>query len=201
MQSGLGEFLRKTVHIAGVLAIPILDQLGAVKTAALFFLLAAGLYAYPLVVEKMDKTPFGRFLRAFRSVLDFLERKDHLRYSGAIGFFVSIGFIALALPEKIAAISIIVLCVGDGISTLAGRVIGRNRLFHNESKSWEGSLSGFAASAAVCLLVTNPPTAVFASFVGMAVESLDMKISDNLSVPLVVGVTTYAVSYAGLLAV
>ncbi len=201
MRFGLGEILRKAVHVLGVLAVPVLYQLGAGKTAALFFILAAGLYAYPFVVNNLNTTPLGRFLRAFRNLLDLLERKNNRRYYGAISFFASIGAIAMLFPLKIASISIIVLCIGDGISTLVGRLFGKNRLFHNESKSWEGSISGFVTSTAVCLLVTNLPMALFASFAGMLVESFDTKINDNLSIPLVVGVTSYLVSYAGWLAV
>ncbi|MBI4167572.1 MAG: hypothetical protein HY515_01305 [Candidatus Aenigmarchaeota archaeon] len=201
MAFSFGEFLRKVVHVAGVLAVPILYQLGAGKTAALFFLLAASLYVYPLVVSALDATPLGRFLRALRGVLDFLERKGHRRYYGAISFFVSIGVIVLLFPAKIASLSIIVLCVGDGISTIVGRALGKNRLFHNRSKSWEGSVSGFVASTAACTLITNLQMALFASFVGMLIESFDTKINDNFSVPLVVGVTSYLVSYAGWLAV
>ncbi len=201
MAFGFGEFLRKTVHLAGLLAVPVLYQLGAEKTAALFFLLAAGLYAYPFVVNVFDSTPLGKFLRALRGALDFLERKGHRRYYGAISFFVSIGFIVLLFPAKIASLSIIVLCVGDGISTMVGRLFGQNRLFHNRSKSWEGSISGFVASTAACALITNIPMALFASFVGMFVESLNTKINDNFSVPLVVGVAVYLVSNAGLLGI
>lgn len=199
MSPGLGELLRKSVHIAGVLAVPVLYQLGAGKTAALFFAIAAGLYLYPGIASA--KTPFGRILRGLGGMLDFLERKGHMRYAGAIYFFASIGTIALLFPAGVAAISIIVLSVGDGISTLVGRSMGANRLFHNKSKSWEGSLSGFIASTAACAFVTNLPMAAFASFVGMLVESLSVKINDNLSVPFAVGFSVYLVSYAGLLGI
>lgn len=201
MRFGIGELLRKAVHVVGVLAIPVLYQFGAGKTSALFFSIALGLYIYPGIVEAADKTPIGRILRAFQIAFDFLERKGQRRYTGAIYFFGSIGVIVLIFPVKIAAVSIIVLSIGDGVSTLAGLSMGKNRLFHNESKSWEGSLSGFAASTIFCLTITSLPAAVFASFVGMVVESFETKINDNLSVPFAVAISLYAASYAGFLAV
>ncbi len=201
MKSDLGELSRKAIHISGVLAVPLLYALGRTKTAYLFLFLAVALYLYPHLVESMKKTFLGGFLNGFRSVLDFFERSRRRRYSGAINFLASIGLIILILPEKIASISIIVLCIGDGVSTLVGRYLGRNRLFYNESKSWEGSLSGLIASVIVCSLITNLPVALFASLVGMLAESLNLGVDDNLSVPFAAGVSVYLVSYAGLLAV
>ncbi len=197
----LGELLRKFIHVGGVVAVPVLYWLGSVKTAVLFFSLALGLYAYPFVVDRTGKTMVGRLLRRFKEALDFLERRSHDRYEGATLFFASIGIIALVVPIKIAAISIIVVSVGDGVSTLAGRAFGKNRLFHNKAKSWEGSVSGFVASAAVCLLVTNVTMAVFASLVGMLVESLDTEINDNASVPLAVAILSYGVVSLGLMTI
>ncbi len=201
MKLDLGELSRKAVHISGVLAVPLLYALGRIKTASLFLFLAFALYVYPSLVESMKKTFLGGVLSGLRKALDFFERSRRRRYSGAINFLAGIGVIIFILPENIASISIIVLCIGDGVSTLVGRYFGKNRLFHNDSKSWEGSLSGFAASTAVCLLITNLPVALFASFIGMFVESLSIGVDDNLSVPFAVGVSVYLVSYAGLFGV
>ncbi|MBI2085557.1 MAG: hypothetical protein HYT71_03540 [Candidatus Aenigmarchaeota archaeon] len=201
MKLDLGELSRKAVHISGVLAVPLLYALGRTKTAFLFFFLAALLYIYPSVVESTKKTFLGGFLRSFRSALDFFEQSRKRRYAGAINFLAGIGLTIFIFPEKIASISIIALCIGDGVSTLVGRYFGKNRLFHNESKSWEGSLSGLIASVIVCLSITSLPVALFGSFVGMLTESLDLGVDDNLSVPFAVGVSVYLVSYAGLLAV
>ncbi|MFH0889848.1 MAG: diacylglycerol/polyprenol kinase family protein [Candidatus Aenigmatarchaeota archaeon] len=195
MTSRIGELLRKLVHISGVIAVPILYVFGSTNTAIIFFVLAAGLYLY---ANMRAKTPVGRFLAGFRKLLDFLERDSQPRYRGAIYFFESIGFIALLFPEKIAAISIIVLSVGDGISTLAGRALGHVRIFYNKSKSVEGSVSGFIASSVVCALITNIPVAIFASFVGMVVESLDIDVNDNATIPFAVAIIIYVLSFAGL---
>lgn len=201
MGSKLGEFLRKLIHIGGVVAVPILYWLGGAKTAILFFVLALGLYVCPRLVNCADKTPFGGLLRGFKDALDFLERKSRDRYRGAMFFFASIGAIALVMPINIAVISIIVVSIGDGVSTLAGRAFGKNRLFHNEAKSWEGSLSGLAASIFVCSFVASVPMAIFASLVGMFVESFDTEINDNLSVPFSVAIFSYAAMLSGLLPV
>ncbi len=201
MGSELGEFLRKSIHVCGVAAVPILYWLGSVKTAVLFFALASGLYAYPRLVNHAGKMPFGRLLSGFKYALDFLERKSRDKYRGAMFFFASIGAIALVMPVKIAAISIVVVSIGDGVSTIAGRAFGKNRLFHNKAKSWEGSLSGLAASFFACLFVTSVPMAIFASLAGMLVESLDTEVNDNISVPFGVAILSYAVSVSGLLPV
>ncbi len=199
MGSKLGELLRKSIHMSGVAAVPILYWLGNVKMAVLFFSVALGLYAYPRLVDLAGKTPFGGLLRGFKDALDFLERKSRDRYRGAMLFFVSIGAIALVMPVKIASVSIIVVSIGDGVSTLVGRAFGKNRLFYNRSKSWEGSLSGLAASIFVCSFVASVPMSIFASLVGMFVESFDTEINDNLSVPSSVAMLSYAAVSFGLL--
>ncbi|MBI3413601.1 MAG: hypothetical protein HY051_06015 [Candidatus Aenigmarchaeota archaeon] len=199
MRLSAGEIARKAVHMAGVLVIPLLQQLGPAKTAALFFSLSAALYLYPSFAEKSEKTVLAGFTKGFRNALDFLERKDHKRYRGAMYFFASIGAISLIFPIQAVSVALIVLCIGDGVSALVGRSLGKNRLFHNRSKSWEGSLSGFVASGVVCTAITNIPMAIFAAFVGMLVESVDTKINDNLSVPFTVSILSSLTVYLGLL--
>ncbi len=193
MASKAGELLRKFVHIAGVLIVPLLYTFGSTNTALTLFAVAAGLYLY---ANMLLKTPFDRVLRR---LLNFLERDNRHQYKGAIYFFESIGFIVLLFPENIAAISIIVLSIGDGVSTLVGRAFGRMKIFYNRVKSVEGSVSGFVASTAACSLVTSLPVAVFASFVGMVVESLDTDINDNVAIPFAVAIVIYALSFAGLM--
>ena len=199
MSFRLGEVLRKTIHIAGVLIVPILLQFGSFLTSAVCFAFAAGLYVYPTVARYLHPTPFGIVLVKFKRLLNFLERKGHPRYEGAILFFVSVGAISLLFPIKIALLSIVVLSIGDGVSTLAGRAFGRTKLFHNSTKSWEGSLSGFVVSSFVCALFVSPLVAIIASFIGMLVESLNTRINDNVSVPFAVAIVSYGLSYFGLL--
>lgn len=83
-------------------------------------------------------------------------------------------------PARIAA-GIYVLAVGDCFSTLVGR-IGRTRLPYNKNKTLEGTLAFFlsALPAWYFIGIWAVPLAALAAFI----ESLQLPIDDNLSIPI-----------------
>jgi len=93
---------------------------------------------------------------------------------------------------QIAGAAILVLGVGDSVSTFIGKKYGEMKLPHNRRKSVEGSLSGFLAS----LLVLAPLPAIgielafLGSFVGMFFESFNDRVGldDNIIVPITAGI-------------
>ena len=101
-------------------------------------------------------------------------------------------------PEVIAA-AWGVLAFGDGLATVIGRSWGRLRLSWNPEKSWAGSLGYWmfgTLAAGTLLWWSSPDTTDVALLWGVSVvvvlgsallESLPLKIDDNLIVPLLTG--------------
>lgn len=102
---------------------------------------------------------------------------------------------------EIAAAAWGILAFGDGMASVVGMTVGRNKLPWNPRKSWAGSLAYvfFGAVAAAALLVwTTPPerpygwpfafaVAFAAALFAAALESLPQGLDDNIGVPLVSG--------------
>jgi uncharacterized protein (TIGR00297 family) len=109
----------------------------------------------------------------------------------------------------IAAAAWGILAVGDGMATLVGQRVGGARLPWNRDKTWAGS-AAFAATGGLAGVLlcwwTQPnvvPAAPFwfvvgaplaAAIVAAAVETIPVRLDDNLSVPFAAGATLWTLS-------
>lgn len=124
-------------------------------------------------------------LNAIHNVFERFERSGG-NYRGAFYFYLASAVSLFLFPLPAAMLSIAVLALGDSFSTAVG-IFGRNRIFYNRKKTWEGTLAGFAAAYAGCFLI-SPQLALPAALSGMIAESLPLKIDDNLTVPILTGI-------------
>jgi len=143
-------------------------------------------------------------------------RPDDVRRGFPIGIlFYPIAVLLLILVFRkrldIAAAAWAILAVGDGAATLAGRRFGRNRIAWNRDKTWEGTLAfvlaGSAAAVFLCWF-TQPNVAtpasltyvfvapILATIAAALVESIPVRLDDNLSVPFAAGITLWLASLA-----
>lgn len=105
-------------------------------------------------------------------------------------FFYALGilFVVLFLEPQFALGCIFILALGDPSAALVGMRYGQHKLGHNPDKSLEGSL----AMLSVCILVLQILgfgliTTLFVSVSATIFESLRVKVSDNLLIPLISG--------------
>jgi uncharacterized protein (TIGR00297 family) len=109
----------------------------------------------------------------------------------------------------IAAAAWAILAVGDGMATLVGRRVGGARLPWNPDKTWAGTTAfattGGAAGILLCWWtqpnVTPPAPTSFVVFAPLAaalvaalVETIPVRLDDNLSVPFAAGATLWVAS-------
>lgn len=102
-----------------------------------------------------------------------------------------------------------ILAVGDGVATLAGRTIGGARLPWNREKTRAGTIAFFLAGASGGVLLcwwtqpapTSPVSTMFvvgapvlAAAVAALVESIPVRLDDNLSVPFAAAATLWVLS-------
>ncbi len=121
--------------------------------------------------------------------------------SGIILYPVSIALLLYMFPDRrdIVAGAWGVLAFGDGMATIVGRHVGGPRIPWNRDKSFAGSaalvLFGGAAGAFLCWwcrpVIVPPPYAWFtfgapfaAALAAAAVETIPIKLDDNVSVPI-----------------
>lgn len=102
-----------------------------------------------------------------------------------------------------------ILAVGDGVATLAGQAVDGPRLPWNGEKTWAGTISFFLAGASAGVLLcwwtqpalTSPVPTMFvvgapvlAAAVAALVESIPVRLDDNLSVPFAAAATLWVLS-------
>ena len=171
------EIRRKLFHIAfGILVLSLAIFLDPEYAIAFTFVsLLAGLLILDRKLRKL-KVPLADEL------LELFGRPGEPPGYGAFWFiFGLLALLAFVVKREEMLASILMLGLGDAVSTLVGST-GRRRLPYNKNKTFEGSLAFFAislASVAWLGLIAVP----FA-FLGAFVESIDARIDDNLLISL-----------------
>ncbi len=196
------ELIRKTIHLCS-LSIPIIyffvsKQQGLmllIPVAAVFFIVDLARYYHTPTREWFYRW-FGWLLRKHES--------DHTkkRFTGATNILLSAILCVFIFPKIITINAFAILIISDTTSALIGRRFGRKKFF---SKSLEGSLAFFLSAIAVVLVapkIEGLPLeyiiGIASGAVGAIVESLSVKIDDNISIPLSIGFVMWGL-YALLL--
>lgn len=128
-------------------------------------------------------------------ILRFFERPKEMKlFPGKGAFFFALGtLVVLHLYEiNIAMASIVIMAVGDSITTIIGTYFGRLKNPLNQEKHLEGTVLAIFASTIAAFYIVDFHQAFLASTIGMAFESItsrkiDRIIDDNLLIPLVAG--------------
>lgn len=197
------ELRRQLVHATGIVLVPLAFIFGkffagvaSLTMAFAIFLLAEHRNNNMKSISKRgDKQSISNnnsrksvfsdlFLNSIHFIFETFERSGE-NYRGAFYFYLASAVSLFLFSQEIAALSITVLALGDSFSTAVG-IFGKNRIFYNRKKTWEGTTAGFIAAFAVCFLI-SPQLAFPAALAGMMVESLPLKTDDNLTVPILTG--------------
>ncbi len=194
------ELRRQFVHALGVLLVPLALFFGkfAVATGSMVLALAIFIlaehrssnYRIKTIPKSTDNSALKSgsasqsVMNSIHIVFEKFERSGG-NYRGAFYFYLASAVSLFLFSQQVAVLSITVLALGDSFSTAVG-IFGKKKIFYNRKKTWEGTIAGFIASFAGCFFI-NPALALPAAFVGMLVESLPLKIDDNLTIPILTG--------------
>ncbi len=127
-------------------------------------------------------------------LLDKFERGGVLPGEGSLYYALGVLFtLGLLRGDSYAAISVIViLALGDAFATYIGTNFGNHKLPWNRSKTAEGSIS-FAATAMLALLILPTAATIWVVVLAAIVESLPMKLDDNITLPVVSSIFYYLI--------
>ena len=196
------EFIRKSIHLCS-LSIPTVYyfipqsltlQLLVPIFLAFFIVDLARYYFEP--VRPWFYRWFGWLLRKHEA--------DHVtkRLTGATNILLSAIICVLLFPKIITVNAFAIIIISDITSALYGRRYGKRRFLQ---KSLEGTLAFFVSAALVVFIapkIEGLPLefaiGLIAAAVGAVEEAASIKIDDNISVPLSIGVTMWGL-YALLL--
>ncbi len=180
------ETLRQAIHASGVLVIPlshiIYSNFGKEFLSLFYLLMIALLVVFSKIIKKR---------RYFLDIFKIVDRKEDLEVmpaKGAINFFVGIFIVSIFFDVKTLYISIVVLSLGDSFSTVVGKKFGRHKIPYNSKKSVEGFLAFVVFAFVGSMFFCDFKVALILSIFGAFVESLPIKIDDNIAIPISVAI-------------
>jgi dolichol kinase len=148
--------------------------------------------AYPEVVAR-----YAPWVNRF-----FMRAEEQVREAAMTPFAIAVLLTILAVPKLAALVAIYTLAIADPLAAVVGIRFGRRRLAANRSA--EGSLAFLAATGAIAALVLRWGTEASAwsiagsattiGLVAVACELVPLRVDDNLTIPIVVGFATWAVT-------
>jgi dolichol kinase len=129
-----------------------------------------------------DAVARGYIIPVVSPIISGLERRDVAPGKGALFFALGALFCIVFFAKEVAFAGIVVLSLLDSVTTLVGVRFGRTRIYNH--KSLEGTLAGFAVTAAVLSLFILPGIAIVTA-VASAIAELVSPVDDNLIIPVV----------------
>lgn len=132
----------------------------------------------------------------------FMRAEEQVREAAMTPFAIAVLLTMLATPKLAALVAIYTLAVGDPLAAIVGIRFGRHRL--SPHRSVEGTLAFFVATVAIAVVVLHRgthapawPLGGAAAGIGMLAvtcELLPLRVDDNLTIPIVVGFATWAMT-------
>lgn len=177
------EIRRQLFHILLGIVIVCLLNGGFLSVRDLFWILVAGILVS--WVSTRQRLPIiGWFLDKF-------ERKQVRPGKGVITYFIGVILALELFPRDVAFAAILILAVGDGVSSLVGP-FGHLKTKLSDKKLFEGTIAGAAFGGAAAMVFVSPFEAFVAAFIAMIFEAMEIRLNqkllnDNVTVPLVAG--------------
>jgi dolichol kinase len=177
------EIKRKIVHLA-TLVIPVGYALTSEETVILFlvpFFLALLLVDLLRHFHSGMASLFQKYF--FEKVL---REEEKPTFMGSTYFIFSTILTILLFPKSIAIASILILILSDTAAAAIGKWIGRIKIF---GKTIEGSMAFLLTSLFIVWVYPNLDrfSGSLAALGATLIEVLPIKLSDNLTIPLVAG--------------
>lgn len=176
------ELKRQVVHL--VIGIAIVSLFAAGFFTEVIFSLILLLGFFLALLSRRFKIPLiSFFLNSFERPGVFPAKGLLLMGVGSLGA-------VLLFESSIAYASIMILALGDSVSTVVGKYWGRYKFAYSE-KHVEGMLAGIIAATIGASYFINPLFAFIAAFIVLLAELYDFKINDNIYIPIIAGMVIF----------
>ncbi len=187
------ELFRKSIHIFGFLVIIISIAIGIIPAALLIVSLGVTYSISEYYRLKGREFPLITTVTKMAMRNDIGGEDQKVFVKAPLYFAAGILASLLIFPAPFNYVAIAVVTLGDGFASVVGRIFGKHKIPHTGGKSLEGTTAGVLCALAGALIFVSPMTAITAALTGMAVELVQLRVSDNLTVPFVSGLTAIVV--------
>jgi len=181
------DIIRETIHIAGFL-VPVASAYLTLSRflAAFLIFIVTSLY----VISELARVQGYNVPLASTITWNAAITPEIYEFvTSPIFFAVGIMLALIMFPVSLGYASIAIFTLGDGLATLFGKKLGKHIFPYNKGKKIEGTLFGILFAWLGASFFVNPLKALVGAAVGMFVETLPTPVSDNLTVPLMAGLT------------
>lgn len=178
------ELLRKSLHLPGLIFL----FLGKAHFSFSIGLLSSLIALY--LISHLLESRTGRGIPVISTLTDLLKRSEKFDVAPAcLGF--GILFALLFFEYRIAACAIIQVCLADVAACLAGKSLGKKKIFYSLKKTYLGSFVFLVSAFLFQLFFISPAHSFVLALVGSLLESLPFGEWDNLIIPLGAALTAY----------
>ena len=202
------EIKRKLVHLSSLWMVAATLLLPRLISCILFFLLLVLTLVSEHDYANGGPWYLGRLYgKIFGKMLRNEVKPGQWIVSGGAPVLAAALLVNVLFPPFIAAPSLAVMLTGDAAAALIGRKFGKHRTVNG--KSWEGFAAfvivGFAALAAVLAIAGAFSAFWHWGLLGVLLAAVaelfqkQLKVDDNFSIPLCVGVVLYTAIFIGAL--
>jgi len=183
------ELLRKAFHQMSIV-IPIFYVLFGKKYTLYLLVSSTIIFILHDLIRYYNKTYNGFFNNYFGDLLRQNEKKESIASTYLLISFTVITFL---FKKNIVITSMLFLIISDAAAAIAGKKFGRIKIFN---KTLEGSLSFLITALIIAVPVMKLPLyqGIIGAFTAAVIELLPVKVSDNLTVPIVSAVVMTLVS-------
>lgn len=176
------ELKRQLFHACVGIIIVLLFYFSLLPLWIFFTVVITGIVIY-IAWKKSANPIFEWFFTNF-------ERKNESPGWGALWYCVGCFLTLVIFPRDIAFASVLILALGDSISTFVGKGYGRIAHPFNKKKKIEGTFAGIILATIGASFFVPVLFAFIASFIVMNAEALHWRkyqLNDNLLLPLIAG--------------
>ncbi len=184
----LKEFYRKLLHISSCSIA--LSYLWLFKDRSIMLIIVGTLTIIAIVIELL-RSKNNYIQKIFEKYFNFMLRKNEIKgfFTGATWLLLGNFLTIFIFPIFVAVPALLYLSIGDAIAALVGKNFRR---FTIGRKSLVGSFFGFLCGLILVSLVNKVlpfHVIMIGSIVAMIIEILPIAIDDNLTIPLLSGLT------------
>jgi len=181
------DIIRETIHIGGFL-VPVVSMYLALNPFLVAFLIFLVTSFY--VISELARMLGYNFPVTSTITWNAAILPEIYEFvTSPIFFAVGIMLALVIFPASVAYASIAIFTLGDSFATLFGKKFGRHAFPYNKGKKIEGSIVGLLFAWFGASFFVNPWASLVGAVVGMFVETLPLPLSDNLTIPLISGLT------------